>query len=245
MPREARGEFLFMYYGDIRQLLHDAAISLGVKIRLGIEVTSIDPDTRRAKDVIVGADGVNGVTRRMVLEQELWRRSHQNNATMSTSHASRAPSSSKTWNWPLCLTRNLNVSYGSGGCVIAFPVGPDMQELAFEVYTGNDGNAREWGEEASAKVLLLHSQDFHQGELLFRRCQSTRTARRTTQAVSMGLRGGKGSCDQHTPPHTAYVSAVIPKHNCNPSAPASQAALNDDSNVRAAASAATNNTSQA
>lgn len=165
MLREARGEFLFMNYGDIRQLLHDAAISLGVKIRLGTEVTSIDPDKRRAKlangevvmgDVIVGADGVNGVTRQLVLEQEAVE--EEPPTQRYNVYTTRIPRNIVEQDPELAPLfdeefKRLFVSYGSGGCVIAFPVGPDMQELAFEVYTGNDGNAREWGEEASAKGL--------------------------------------------------------------------------------------------
>jgi salicylate hydroxylase len=99
--RETRGEFIFCHVGppsfsihdrlsssyhlltgyypnqhsDLLQLLHETAVSLGAKIRMGVAVTGIDPETRRVKltsgeiltgDVIVGADGATGVSRRLL-----------------------------------------------------------------------------------------------------------------------------------------------------------------------------------
>lgn len=62
-------------HSDLLQLLHETAVSLGAKIRMGVAVTGIDPETRRVKltsgeiltgDVIVGADGATGVSRRLL-----------------------------------------------------------------------------------------------------------------------------------------------------------------------------------
>jgi len=64
-------------YNDIHDLMYKAALSIGATIRFNAKVVSIDPDTPSVTlstgetltaDVIVGADGVNGVSRPMLLQ---------------------------------------------------------------------------------------------------------------------------------------------------------------------------------
>jgi salicylate hydroxylase len=93
--RETRGEYLFAHvkkpYSRIRQinyflqlsdlvkLLYDVAISRGANIRLGTRAISIDPQNGTIEtaagetvhaDVIVGADGISGLARRALLQEE-------------------------------------------------------------------------------------------------------------------------------------------------------------------------------
>ena len=92
--RESRGEFVFAHvrssglgptcfdlscepalqHADLRQLLYDTALSCGATIHLNTTVTAIEPDAGRVRlstgevleaDVIVGADGPSGLSRRL------------------------------------------------------------------------------------------------------------------------------------------------------------------------------------
>ena len=72
MPRI---DFPASQHSDLRKLLHDAAISCGARIRMNTAVRSIDPYKRTVTlqsgevlraDVIVGADGPYGMTRREI-----------------------------------------------------------------------------------------------------------------------------------------------------------------------------------
>lgn len=66
-------------YGDLRTLLYDTAISLGAKVTFNARVAFIDPDSQTVTltsgeimraDVIVGADGVSGVSRQLLEEED-------------------------------------------------------------------------------------------------------------------------------------------------------------------------------
>ncbi|KAJ7467355.1 hypothetical protein B0H11DRAFT_2306439 [Mycena galericulata] len=77
--KETRGEYLFAHLSDLIGLLYDEAIRKGADIRLGISAVSIDPATATITtnssgilqaDVIVGADGIAGLSRRILLQEE-------------------------------------------------------------------------------------------------------------------------------------------------------------------------------
>ncbi|KAJ7471053.1 hypothetical protein FB451DRAFT_326145 [Mycena latifolia] len=77
--RETRGEYLFAHLSDLIQLLYDEATSQGVEFRLGTTAVSIDLEqvtitTHSGEllqaDVIVGADGIRGLTRQILLREE-------------------------------------------------------------------------------------------------------------------------------------------------------------------------------
>lgn len=68
-----------MQHGDFRKLLYNAAISNGAKVRLNTRVVHVDPDNRTATlaggevlraDVVVGADGVDGLSRQIFEDEE-------------------------------------------------------------------------------------------------------------------------------------------------------------------------------
>lgn len=63
-------------YVDVHRLFHDTAVSYGAEIRVNSEVVSLHPDDRCVKlasgevirgDVIVGADGPNGLARKNII----------------------------------------------------------------------------------------------------------------------------------------------------------------------------------
>ncbi|PCH37724.1 FAD/NAD(P)-binding domain-containing protein [Wolfiporia cocos MD-104 SS10] len=75
--RETRGEFMLMTHHDLYQVIYDAAVALGVKIRFNVEVADIDPDERAVQlangeiltaDVLIGADGEKGMCRRLMFD---------------------------------------------------------------------------------------------------------------------------------------------------------------------------------
>ncbi|KAG5640233.1 hypothetical protein DXG03_009736, partial [Asterophora parasitica] len=75
--KETRGEFVFTRHSDLITLLYDVAISCGADVRLGTKVAEIDPHSRTVTlesgeqlwaDVIVGADGLGGLSRRIQIK---------------------------------------------------------------------------------------------------------------------------------------------------------------------------------
>ncbi|KAJ7505665.1 hypothetical protein B0H11DRAFT_355443 [Mycena galericulata] len=77
--RETRGEYLFAHLSDLIGLLYDEATRKGAEIRLGTTAVSIDPATATITtdsggilqaDVIVGADGIAGLSRGILLQEE-------------------------------------------------------------------------------------------------------------------------------------------------------------------------------
>ncbi|KAF5379818.1 hypothetical protein D9615_005791 [Tricholomella constricta] len=74
--KETRGEFVFTRHSALRRLLYDVAISCGAEVRLNTKVAAIDPEERTVTlegsgeqlraDVVVGADGLGGLTRRIL-----------------------------------------------------------------------------------------------------------------------------------------------------------------------------------
>lgn len=72
--KETKGEFLTVHYSALLQLLYDVAVSRGTEIRFNTIATSVDPVNGRVTlhsgevlqgDVVVGADGPSGITRRV------------------------------------------------------------------------------------------------------------------------------------------------------------------------------------
>ncbi|KAJ7149865.1 hypothetical protein C8R43DRAFT_1236415 [Mycena crocata] len=77
--RETRGEYRFAHLSDLIKLLYDEAIRQGAEFHLGTTALSIDPKegtivTDSAgvlqADVIVGADGIGGLSRQILLQEE-------------------------------------------------------------------------------------------------------------------------------------------------------------------------------
>ncbi|RXW19363.1 hypothetical protein EST38_g6500 [Candolleomyces aberdarensis] len=145
--RETRGEFIFSH------LLHETAVSLGAKIRMGVTVTGIDPETRRVKlssgeiltgDVIVGADGATGVSRRL-LDMDDEEPVHRFNCYSTVTPKSIAmqdpelaplfePGVNRMFSW-----------FGNNHAVLSFPMGVGEREaIAMYTYGPKDGKEGGW-----------------------------------------------------------------------------------------------------
>ncbi|KAJ3486184.1 hypothetical protein NLI96_g4422 [Meripilus lineatus] len=79
MLTAAGGDFMYIRHSDLREILYNTAKSLGAQIRTGAQVVSIDPYARSVTlqggevlkaDVVVGADGPYGVTRKTLMEED-------------------------------------------------------------------------------------------------------------------------------------------------------------------------------
>ncbi|KAK7041165.1 6-hydroxynicotinate 3-monooxygenase [Favolaschia claudopus] len=77
--RETQGEFLFGHLADLRKMMYDVAVGQGATVRLGATAVSFDPEHRAVAfnsgetltaDVIIGADGVFGLIRPILLAEQ-------------------------------------------------------------------------------------------------------------------------------------------------------------------------------
>ncbi|KAG5643093.1 hypothetical protein DXG03_001589 [Asterophora parasitica] len=160
MLRDARGEFYFCHYGDLRKLLYDAAIELGVTVHLGTRVTSVDPEERIVElvggqtltaDVIVGADGINGKCRQHFDIDELEPGSH--NLVMYSTTIPQSEIMKDKELAPYFYGREFRSMFswfGNGRSSLGFPLGGNSEEKDFAlfVYGPPDGNEGDWATEA-------------------------------------------------------------------------------------------------
>jgi len=153
--KETQGEFLFARHSDLRKLLYDAAISCGARVRMNTSVESIDPDKRTVTlqsgevlhaDVIIGADGPSGMTRRGIhgmIEEPKQGRLKMFSTTVSSDLLLRHPELSY-----VCAQNNTMFNwFGNGQSVLGFPVG-DGSEFAMYIYGPNDDCRGSWGKPA-------------------------------------------------------------------------------------------------
>ncbi|KAF9450469.1 FAD/NAD(P)-binding domain-containing protein [Macrolepiota fuliginosa MF-IS2] len=77
--RDARGNFVFTHHGDFIHFLHDIANELGAKLRYGARVVEVDVEGKSVTletgevikgDIIVGADGADGISRPLFDSEE-------------------------------------------------------------------------------------------------------------------------------------------------------------------------------
>ncbi|KAJ7162331.1 hypothetical protein C8R46DRAFT_1164441 [Mycena filopes] len=77
--RETRGEFLFAHLADLRKMMYDVAVRQGATIRLSTTAVAVDPGKRAVTldsgeiltaDVIIGADGISGLVRPLLLAEQ-------------------------------------------------------------------------------------------------------------------------------------------------------------------------------
>ncbi|KAJ3533645.1 hypothetical protein NMY22_g7250 [Coprinellus aureogranulatus] len=164
MLQETRGEFIFTTHAQLRKLLYDVAIANGAKVRLGAEVTGIDPEQGRVKlstgevltgDVIVGADGAKGITRPLVVEEgEDDTPNHHSNY-----YASIIPRGLIAQDPDLsCFleekrSSQLHVWFGNNRAALAYPVAAENTDWAMIAYTLKDGNEGWWNTESSSTAM--------------------------------------------------------------------------------------------
>ncbi|KAJ7239371.1 hypothetical protein B0H12DRAFT_80060 [Mycena haematopus] len=77
--RETRGEFLFAHLSDLRKMMYTVAVKQGATIQLNTTAVAVDPERRvvtldsgetLTADVIIGADGVSGLIRPLLLNEQ-------------------------------------------------------------------------------------------------------------------------------------------------------------------------------
>ncbi|KAJ7126653.1 hypothetical protein C8R46DRAFT_56224 [Mycena filopes] len=77
--RETRGEFLFAHLADLRKMMYDVAVCQGATIRLSTTAVAVDPEKRAVTldsgeiltaAVIIGADGISGLVRPLLLAEQ-------------------------------------------------------------------------------------------------------------------------------------------------------------------------------
>ncbi|KAJ6492568.1 hypothetical protein C8R47DRAFT_1270940 [Mycena vitilis] len=164
--RETRGEYLFAHLSDLIKMLHKEAAHRGVEVRLGTKATSIEAargqitthagDLLQA-DVIVGADGIAGVTRRTLQEEQeinspvdrpsMWIALIPTQAIVENPDADVSRIYEEPHNTLFCWL-------GQGHCTVGFPVGGTAQ-FAICAYGPDDGIKRNLdGSEPRLKKLF-------------------------------------------------------------------------------------------
>ncbi|KAJ7034044.1 hypothetical protein C8F04DRAFT_1102899 [Mycena alexandri] len=132
--RETRGEFLFAHLGDLRKMMFNIALCQGAKIRLNTTVVAVDPENRvvtldsgetLTADVIIGADGVSGLVRPILLAEQDIEEAREPSLCMYTAIVPRASvikdSESKRFFEPEVIT--MFSFFGNNQCVISHPIG--------------------------------------------------------------------------------------------------------------------------
>ncbi|KAF8872574.1 hypothetical protein BD779DRAFT_331964 [Infundibulicybe gibba] len=180
MLREVRGEFLATHHSDLRRLLYDTAISYGAEIRLGKQVVDVDPYSRAVTlgsgevvhgDVIVGADGKHGLTRRMLLDEP-----EDHTPGDTNLYSTTIPKERIIQHPDLCdliygqkQTRMMSW-FGDQRYIQGWPIGGKQEGFNIIVYAPRDGNEGTWEDRApitgmQAALASAHPQLQKLGEI--------------------------------------------------------------------------------
>ncbi|KAJ7035284.1 hypothetical protein C8F04DRAFT_535171 [Mycena alexandri] len=147
--RETRGEFLFAHLADLRKMMYDIAIGQGTTIRLDATAVAVNPEKRTVilasgetlkADVIIGADGVSGLVRPVLLaEQDIQEASNPSlcmyTALVPQALAMKDPQSKKFFE-PEVVT--MFSFFGNNESVISHPIG-GLSSFSFCLYRPWDG----------------------------------------------------------------------------------------------------------
>ncbi|TFK61683.1 FAD/NAD(P)-binding domain-containing protein [Pluteus cervinus] len=160
MLKEARGDFVAVYQRDLRKLLYDTAIAKGANVRLNTPVKSVDPDSRTVTlmsgeviraDIIVGADGVNGVTRPLLTDEPHGQRGALNMYCTTIPKEkiledddlkffyTQKPAAMYSW-------------WGDGRIVLTYPIAK-THDIGMYVYGPWDGQESTWDKTVSARGM--------------------------------------------------------------------------------------------
>ncbi|KAF8155333.1 hypothetical protein K438DRAFT_1987048 [Mycena galopus ATCC 62051] len=152
--QETRGEYIFGHLSDLIALLYDEAISQGAEIYLGTAALAIDAEHGRITtdvdgileaDVIIGADGISGLVRRVLLGEQ---RGQGGNETVAepADHPSMWMYNALVPKQNILDTGNelygqphstLFLWLGNGRSTLGYPVGPN-DDFAIIGYTSYD-----------------------------------------------------------------------------------------------------------
>ncbi|KAJ7730764.1 hypothetical protein B0H16DRAFT_1427796 [Mycena metata] len=142
--RETRGEYLFAHLADLRKMMYDLAVGQGATIRLDATAVAVSPKERTVTlssgetlkaDVIIGADGVSGLVRPLLLAEQGIQEALEPSLCMYTALVPQAlavkdPQSKKFFE-PEDVT--MFSYFGNGQSVISHPIG-GLPSLSFCLY---------------------------------------------------------------------------------------------------------------
>ncbi|KZT02548.1 FAD/NAD(P)-binding domain-containing protein [Laetiporus sulphureus 93-53] len=164
--RETRGEFMLTTHSDLHRVLLETALSQGATIRTNADVVEIHPDKREVKlasgevltaDVIIGADGENGLARRIVIGRQdhgtpvgLTMFEYVTFFTCTYFHLMLWLCSA-TFN---TATNMVFIAFGNGCCAVGYPIHAH-QEIAFHFLLRDDRTDGAWGDPPSADLKRL------------------------------------------------------------------------------------------
>ncbi|KAF8224334.1 FAD/NAD(P)-binding domain-containing protein [Tricholoma matsutake] len=162
MLRETRGDFVYVHHGDFRKLLYNAAISNGAKVRLNTRVVHVDPDNRTATlaggevlraDVVVGADGVDGLSRQ-IFEDEEAKPTTMNlySTTVPKKLIMENPDLQFFYNRPYI---SMFCFFGNSRLALGYPLG-GTPEFGILVYGPADGRGGSWDDERAPRQAIEH-----------------------------------------------------------------------------------------
>ncbi|KAJ7503290.1 hypothetical protein B0H11DRAFT_578822 [Mycena galericulata] len=146
--RETRGEYLFAHLSDLRKMLYDVAVGQGADIRLDTTAVAVDPQRRAVTldsgntltaDVIVGAEGVSGLVRPLLLAEQNIREASEPLLCMYSAVIPRAlveaDPQSKEFYEPEVIT--MFSYFGNNQSVVSHPTG-GSEAFAFTLYRSLD-----------------------------------------------------------------------------------------------------------
>ncbi|KAF8650592.1 hypothetical protein AX16_005177 [Volvariella volvacea WC 439] len=157
MLKEVRGDFVSLYHADLRKLLYDVAIDFGVKVRFGACVVAVDPDEPSATlatqevinaDVIIGADGVRGVCRRLLTPRPAGRLGTLNMYSTTIRREDVLACEELRFLYETPET-SMFTWWGNGRFVLIFPIGPN-RDIGMCVYGPRDGIEDTWDKTVAA-----------------------------------------------------------------------------------------------
>ncbi|KAJ8468757.1 hypothetical protein ONZ51_g9445 [Trametes cubensis] len=157
--RETRGVFMLMTHADLHDVLYEAAIRAGVRVRFNADVTSIDPEEREVElatgevltgDVIVGADGEYGPCRTAVLGKEV-----RGNPTGLAMYDTVVPG--RYLPEHLASLREDNgvfVAFGEGRAIVAYAVHGGA-DYAFQFYGPDENPEGKYGDSPTVSIAEI------------------------------------------------------------------------------------------
>ncbi|KAF9026056.1 FAD/NAD(P)-binding domain-containing protein [Hymenopellis radicata] len=168
--RETRGEFVFAHINDLRRLFYETALVVGAEIRLGSTVETVDTEavtvtlsdgTVLQGDVILGCDGLHGVTRQILMEAN---EEEEGAPTIDLSMYSVTVPKSLILNDPLLGhvyetdTPTLLNWFGNQHAVLGFPLGGKSPSFGMYVYGPRDPAEGTWNDCAPVSGLSIMLQ---------------------------------------------------------------------------------------
>ncbi|KAI0328274.1 FAD/NAD-P-binding domain-containing protein [Cubamyces sp. BRFM 1775] len=157
--RETRGVFMLMTHADLHDVLYEAAIRAGVRVRFNAEVASIDPEEHEVElatgevltgDVIIGADGEYGPCRTAVLGKEV-----RGNPTGLAMYDTIVPG--KYLPKHLASLRQDNgvfVAFGEGRAIVAYAV-HGGKDYAFQFYGPDEHPEGKYGDSPTVPIAEI------------------------------------------------------------------------------------------